>query len=86
MTTEFLLSGHAQKRLKKRLHVKNIRRAYRDMELAYTKGKLIMQIQKDGSTYILFNSAVYIFCETICSICKLVYLITVYKTDNKIYQ
>ena len=86
MQTEYLLSGHAQQRLKERLKVKNIRRAQREVELAYNKGKLINYMQTDGRVYILFNSAVYVFNETICSICKMVLLITVFKDADKIYQ
>ena len=86
MQTEYLLSGHAQQRLKERLKVKNIRRAQREVELAYKKGKLINYMQTDGKVYILFNSAVYVFNETVCSICKMVLLITVFKDVDKIYQ
>lgn len=86
MATEYLLSGHAQQRLKERLKVKNIRRAQREVELAYNKGKLINYMKTDGRVYILFNSAVYVFSETICSICKMVILITVFKDVDKIYK
>ena len=86
MVTEYLFSGHAQQRLKERLKVKNIRRAQREVELAYNKGKLINYMQTDGKVYILFNNAVYVFNETICSICKIVLLITVFKDVDKVYQ
>ena len=86
MPTEFLLSGHAQQRLKERLKVKNIRRAHREMELAYKKGKHIICMKTDDRIYILFNNAVFVFHETICSLCKMVLLITVYKDMDKVYQ
>lgn len=86
MPTEFLLSGHAQQRLKERLKVKNVRRAHREMELAYKKGKQIICMKTDSRIYILFNNAVFVFNETICSLCKMVLLVTVYKDIDKVYQ
>lgn len=86
MPIEFLLSGHAQQRLKERLKVKNIRRAQREMELAYRKGKQILCMKTANRLYILFNNAVFVFNETICSICKILLLVTVYKDIDKIYQ
>lgn len=86
MATEYLLSGHAQKRLKERLKVKNVRRAYREMELAYNKGTLINYMPTSGNAYILFNNAVYIFKEMVSSFCKMVLLVTVFKDIDKVYQ
>ena len=86
MQTEYLLSGHAQQRLKERLKVKNIRRAHREVEIAYTKGKLINRMQSENKAYFLFNNSVYVFNETFCNVCKLVLLITVYKDIDKKYQ
>ena len=71
MQTEYLLSGHAQQRLKERLKVKNIRRAHREVEIAYTKGKLINRMQGENKAYFLFNNSVYVFNETFCNVCKL---------------
>ena len=86
MAIEYFLSKHAQQRLKERLKVKNIRRAQREMIIAYKKGKLLNYMQTDGKIHILFNNAVYVFNETICNICKTVVLVTVYKDIDKIYQ
>ena len=85
MSIEYLLSGHAKKRFKERLNIKNPRRAQRDMEKAYAQGRLLNRMHTDGTCYILFNNVIYIFNETITSVCKLVSLITVYKnTDEKL--
>lgn len=86
MPTEYLLTGHAQQRLKERLKVKNIRRAHREMELAYNKGTPIKRMQTHSTVYVLFNNAVYVYNEIIGSLCKMVLLITVYKDVNKIYR
>lgn len=86
MTIEYLLSGHAQKRFKERLNIKNLRRAYRNMEQAYTKGKIINRMQIDGTCYILFNNAIYIFNESLTQASKLVSLLTVYKDSSKMYK
>lgn len=86
MPTEYFLSGHAQQRLKERLKVKNVRRAHREMELAYNKGTRIKRMQMGSKIYILFNNAVYVYSETICNICKMVLLITVYKDIDKVYK
>lgn len=82
MLIEYLLSGHAKKRFKERLNIKNYRRAQRDMERAYSKGNLLNRMQTDGTCYILFNNVIYIFNETVTSVCKIVSLITVYKNVN----
>lgn len=82
MQTEYLLSGHAMQRFKERLKVKNTRRAHREMEIAYTKGKLINRMKTDNIAYFLFNNTVYVFNETLCNFCKLVLLVTVYKSKH----
>ena len=86
MPIEYLLSGHAQKRFKERLNIKNFRRAYRDMEHAYTKGRLLSRMQTDGICYMLFNDTIYIFNECVTKVCKVVILLTVYKDLNKMFQ
>ena len=86
MAIEYLLSGHAKKRFKERLNIKNFRRAQGDMERAYMRGKLVNRMQTDGTCYILFNNVVYIFNEYESLSHRLVTLITVYKNTDEKYK
>lgn len=86
MSLEYLLSGHAQKRLKQRLKIKNVRRAQNQMELAYQKGKIVKRLCTENILYILFNNAIYIFKIIINTIYKSVLLVTVFKDINKQYE
>ena len=61
MSVIYLLSGHAHKRFKQRLNIKNLRRAHSQMELAYQKGKIVKRLCTENILYILFNNAIYIF-------------------------
>ena len=72
LDTPLLLSFHSQKRLKKRVKIKNSPEMQRRVQQAYHKGCFIER-DTQGNEYFLFNNYVYIFNNNV--------LLTVYQVD-----